>query len=822
MRHQARYQWFIDWADDGYQHPLAELHHSDVVSYTLSWGTNLGPGVFGLGLNTASTGQITLMRTTGQFYRPQANGLNEAQLNRPHAFKLLISGALQREGRCYPVLNAPLGAQINPRTWALTGPTTAEMTSYGELLIVTGTMAEVLAHISMESGITAFSTSGLPFSNGITYRGTWAGILNTLATLTGGWAVERGDGSVRLMTPHDVAVATPAVNLTTAHGIGRENSGIGPADGLVRTRYLLENFPSSGGQLRITGADEARYGRRLIRIPGWFTVTDYPYIVAMLARLANPPTYVQLDLADIFDEADMTTVVPTATVPGNVISATVPTPEGNMTLPVAVLRVDLFGGHGTVPQRIVTGLSQTADPGPEPVIGPNPPPAPVLTVFKPSALIPYHVRVDWAAGVGPHLPVDVQRTQVGIPNPLFEFVSLNNSTGTYEDVPGDGYFMYRLRRPPGDAGVFGPAAGPVFVGGDPTELLGPVPAPFVSLDSPGVVRIEWPPGYDSVDVERRQDDGPAPNQIIAVNDVDGTTIDMPGMGMWSYRIRYPSGVAGVWGNWAGPIAVLTGPNEIPTSTDRYWLGGIIENVTDARVLNEGLEVAFNLSPVAPAHTITYATNFGIGVAHPPGTSTGGTPHNGFEFVHVGVSGGLERLWLYTAIAEPQVPGSWAPLVSETAVARLKDTYPYVSVDNAVGTIVLGLPTGTLRRESGSNDTHDEGAAGIMVQFPSAGDIEIPSVAANVRFHEAIPLPVPAPSVGSGGLDFVSIRFPLSHVVCDLARAPLGERTHLVEVIAQNRAGRYSDDPGDGTWEYRVRFPPGDAGIWGAWSEPYTV
>ena len=55
---------------------------------------------------------------------------------------------------------------------------------------------------------------------------------------------------------------------------------------------------------------------------------------------------------------------------------------------------------------------------------------------------------------------------------------------------------------------------------------------------------------------------------------------------------------------------------------------------------------------------------------------------------------------------------------------------------------------------------------------------------------------------------------------DIQRAPTGERSgDAVKIIATDHAPgtAYTDTPGPGTWDYRLRRPTGDSGLWGRWA-----
>ncbi|WP_420431248.1 hypothetical protein [Candidatus Poriferisocius sp.] len=65
---------------------------------------------------------------------------------------------------------------------------------------------------------------------------------------------------------------------------------------------------------------------------------------------------------------------------------------------------------------------------------------------------------------------------------------------------------------------------------------------------------------------------------------------------------------------------------------------------------------------------------------------------------------------------------------------------------------------------------------------------------------------------------VRAAWPIGFTPADLQRAPSGERTSNAQIIATgNVIGVVDDNPGKGTWDYRIRHPSGDSGEWGPWA-----
>ncbi|WP_420431372.1 hypothetical protein [Candidatus Poriferisocius sp.] len=65
---------------------------------------------------------------------------------------------------------------------------------------------------------------------------------------------------------------------------------------------------------------------------------------------------------------------------------------------------------------------------------------------------------------------------------------------------------------------------------------------------------------------------------------------------------------------------------------------------------------------------------------------------------------------------------------------------------------------------------------------------------------------------------VRAAWPIGFTPADLQRAPSGERTSMAQIISTgNVIGVVDDNPGEGTWDYRIRHPSGDSGEWGPWA-----
>lgn len=724
MTYQADYEWSIDWADDGYAHPHAVIPETDVWRYSMAWGSDLAPGSRGMGV-ALDAGHLTLFRTDGRYYKPDA-GLTLAQLTGIHNWRLRIGGVFQVGGRCEPLLGDPLGPLVKPQAWRLEGSSTPELTSAGNIEGVSGTTDEVLAALDTHSGLTVTSSGELPLSGSASYVGGWATLVNTMATLLGGWAISRGNGTIRIVTPADIAGGAPTFDLTEAHNLGRELTGTALAHGLVRTRFYYPGYGQAVGQLVMQGANEARYGRRLIRIPeGWFTIYDLVYVLPAITRHATPPRMVQVDLVDEH-ESEVTALAMTgAMVPGNLVNVTIPDVQNNATTyPTMVARVELRGGHGLKPSRLVRGLSVFADPSPQPsaVFPANAPPAIVLSLHTVNT-----VRITWSDDGGG--AVDLVRFQIGVSAPVdASTVSAGNVNGTYDDMPGDGYWYYGLRR----GGVNGPLAGPILVG---------------------------TPQYVNPD-----------NQPPA-----------PADGLW-------------------------------------WRGGLTASPSLADATTNPA-AAYGLVAVKPNYTVVAAYSSGSTVGKSvsyddPVEFTGRIAHNGIGSMRESSDG---LLFLST-----QLVGGQRTVNANAALEAFKEAFPYAQLINddgsAEGTPEAGFPSSRLRpvflRDGGTS------VAGALEYDLGGGNSQqfFIESAAWVRFWRSLPIPS-APTLRER-FNNVEVSWDATQAwIVDIARAPTGERGALVSVIRTGAdGGLYTDsNPGDGTWDYRVRFPSGSNGEWSPWA-----
>ncbi|WP_420431250.1 hypothetical protein [Candidatus Poriferisocius sp.] len=450
--------WRIDWADDGYQHPAAAIPAGHLVSWRARWGSDLSPGAPNVGIATTDLGHLVLMSTTGRYWR--SGTLTRDQLRKPHAYQMLDStGSVRRTGRCFPALTVQ-GADVQPRTWMLEGPDTRTLLANGTLDNEAGSMASIIDAIVEASGI-PIRTNALQTFTGLTYSGSWSALLSILSTFVGGWATETGIGQVRILTPGDIEERSPIAEVTSAWGLTRERTGIAEAYGLVRTHVAyhaadLPRAPAGGVTAALGGSVSnealvAAYGRRVLKLPDWFSPGDLAMVFAQLRRLIVAPTFVTFEVADTPASERIDS--------GDVIVAEIPGPEGTTAYSMAVLSTEIHGDMTTETRRLITGLSLTDAagnlPGGDNSSDPNPvyPSGPAAPTLK--LLANHDVQVILPAGINTN--VDIQRAPSGERSgDDVKIIATDHAHGTaYTDTPGPGTWDYRLRRPTGASGLWG-------------------------------------------------------------------------------------------------------------------------------------------------------------------------------------------------------------------------------------------------------------------------------------------------------------------------------------------------------------------------------
>ena len=557
MTTHSAYRFEIDWADDGYQHPADTIPEGHIVSYYLLMGGNLPVGGHGVGVGFTS-GEITLMDPAGRYWH---GGLSESQLANPHNWRLTIDGTLTTHGRAVPILTKPLGTQPEPRTWRLEGIDDRTLYSYGVIEGVSFNTGRIAEAIKAASGIGVDGETTLPVSGRVTARGTWASIINRLATLQGAIPVNRPLGGVQMVTPSTITSGPIAATLTTSNGIGRGDSLIGPMEGLVRTHYQSAALASLG-PVQIWGADPTRWGTRIVDVPDWFTIYDLPRIVARLRRWTSPPERIQFTIADIGPEAVRKAAV--ACLPARtILLSAIPLAAGAADLRVAVASVVLSGGHGRIPLRRIVGVTAISDPGTvgdipsaDVTLGP-------LTLTLDDVLT---VRLTWPAADG---QVDIQRVKLEAGNNLNVLETVGTSVASpFTDRPGDGWWLYRSHK----GGKYSPGVLTPLVG-DPRSLspgfqsaLAPTPTATVTGTD---VAVTWGTHLLSLDVYRQQlaqgerhTGGPAERVLTAGS---GSVYHDAGLaaGVYRYRLRVPSGEAGDLSEWSNPVTIAR-------VAGRYW------------------------------------------------------------------------------------------------------------------------------------------------------------------------------------------------------------------------------------------------------------
>ena len=495
----------IDWGDDGYQHPAAAIPAGHLVAWRVRWGSDLGPSAPNVGLATSDLGNLSLFSSTGRYWR--SGTLTRDQLRKPHAFQMLDStGSVRRIGRCFPAL-ATQGPDVQPRTWMLEGQNTRTLLSNGSLDDVSGSMASVIDAIVEASGL-SIRTNALQTFTGLDFSGSWAALLSVLATFVGGWPTETGIGQIRILTPGDIEERSPTAEITAAWGLTRERTGIAEAYGLVRTHvaYHAADLPRApvGGVTAALGGTVsndvlvATYGRRVLKLPDWFSPGDLAMVMAQLRRLIVAPTFVTFEVADTPASERIDS--------GDVIAAEIPGPEGTTNYAMMVLNTEVHGNMTTETRRLITGLSLTDAagnlPGGDNSSDPNPvfPSGPAAPTLK--LLANRDVQVVLPAGI--NVNVDIQRAPTGERSgPDVQIIATDHAHGTaYTDTPGAGTWDYRLRRPTGDSGLWGRWA-TITV-----PAVATLPAPILTLiGQPAAIP---PPSLNLIPADEPIDDGPVP------------------------------------------------------------------------------------------------------------------------------------------------------------------------------------------------------------------------------------------------------------------------------------------------------------------------
>ena len=348
---RSRYEWFIDWGDDGFRHPASAIPLEHVDSHLVDWGSTLTADSPSAGVLTAGTGQLTLFEASG-LYLGLTSTLSEAMLALPHRWRLDVEGVTQRQGRAFPVVSAILGPDVQPVRWDLLGPNTDQLDTIEAITVKAGTAVAAAKAISDASGISVTTTSPLNLAE-IEWDFTLSGLLNALANVLGGWVVEASDGSFTIVTAEVAAAQDAAVTLGIEYGIGLGSSGMGIQPGLIRTRITLTD--SQGRENLLVFGDEERWGRRNFNLPPWYAPEPLSIIPALLAR-SEPKTFVQLGLLDYQATPERRLALAESAVPGKVVEVSAPTPTATRRAKMLVLRTTLAGNRQSPPERLVRGL----------------------------------------------------------------------------------------------------------------------------------------------------------------------------------------------------------------------------------------------------------------------------------------------------------------------------------------------------------------------------------------------------------------------------------------------------------------------------------
>ena len=348
---RSRYEWFIDWGDDGFRHPASAIPLEHIDSHLVDWGSTLTADSPSAGVLTADTGQLTLFEASG-LYLGLTSTLSEATVALPHRWRLDVEGITQRQGRAFPVVGTILGPDVQPVRWDLLGPNTDQLDTIEAITVKGGTAVAAAKAISDASGISVTTTSPLNLAE-IEWGFTLAGLLNALANVLGGWVVEASDGSFTIVTAEVAAAQDAAVTIDAEYGIGLGSSGMGIQPGLIRTRITLTD--SQGRENLLVFGDEERWGRRNFNLQPWYAPEPFSIIPALLAR-SEPKTFVQLGLLDYQATPERRLALAESAVPGKVVDVSMPTPTGTRRAKMLVLRTTLASNRQRLPERLVRGL----------------------------------------------------------------------------------------------------------------------------------------------------------------------------------------------------------------------------------------------------------------------------------------------------------------------------------------------------------------------------------------------------------------------------------------------------------------------------------
>lgn len=299
MATTAEYQWYIDWADDAYSHPNVFIPPEHVWDYRVTWGTTLDAASPELGLITAGTGGLSLFEETGMYVIPGT--FLKDQLENPHRWALYINSILVRQGRAIPTLGPNLGSDVQPALWTLEGPWGSQLAELIEFNAPAGTLAEALTALATATGITMSASSTLAARrlSAIAWRGSLAGLINAIADMGPGWAIETANGHIILLDVAHGATLSGVLEIDESWNVGVANSGLGPQHALVRTRMTIPGVGEAEDELVVFG-DEERWGRRTLWLPPWLENTATGRNSAFNAALnrSAPQTFVRLDLQD--------------------------------------------------------------------------------------------------------------------------------------------------------------------------------------------------------------------------------------------------------------------------------------------------------------------------------------------------------------------------------------------------------------------------------------------------------------------------------------------------------------------------------------------
>lgn len=224
MTHEPRYDWQLDWNQDGnFNHPLSSLEEDQITSSlrrgsaadtpqsrATQPGTNTIVQVPGI-LSDYAQGQVDVYDRDGRF-DPDFPGLriNEVTLRSPVNARLMIDGVEEWRGRAIPRYGTSFSTLDNFQ-WKLEGLHAEAMRSQIVRLERPGTVSG----ITDDDVPVSYTNPGEDMPLGlVTFNGTRIRFHEQAARMAGGWMVESDDGTWQLHTLIGAHSLPPVVTLS--------------------------------------------------------------------------------------------------------------------------------------------------------------------------------------------------------------------------------------------------------------------------------------------------------------------------------------------------------------------------------------------------------------------------------------------------------------------------------------------------------------------------------------------------------------------------------------------------------------------------------